>query len=77
MKTKSTAANERFGARAAVPTRKMLCEIEVCRPHESLLEAAPASSRRHVPDEGHWVLKPQNAVLWQREFFGWLDRWLK
>ena len=29
------------------------------------------------PEEGHWVLKPQNAVLWQREFFGWLDRWLK
>jgi len=29
------------------------------------------------PDEGHWVLKPQNAVLWQREFFGWLDKWLK
>jgi len=29
------------------------------------------------PDEGHWVLKPQNSVLWQREFFGWLDKWLK
>lgn len=29
------------------------------------------------PDENHWVLKPQNAVLWQRTFFRWLDRWLK
>lgn len=29
------------------------------------------------PDENHWVLKPQNAILWQRTFFGWLDRWLK
>ena len=29
------------------------------------------------PDENHWVLKPQNGVLWQREFRGWLDRWLK
>ena len=29
------------------------------------------------PDENHWVLKPQNGVLWQRTFFGWLDRWLK
>ncbi|MDD5896661.1 MAG: S9 family peptidase [Prevotellaceae bacterium] len=29
------------------------------------------------PDENHWVLKPQNGVLWQRTFFNWLDRWLK
>jgi dipeptidyl aminopeptidase/acylaminoacyl peptidase len=29
------------------------------------------------PDETHLVLKPQNAVVWQREFFGWLDKWLK
>ena len=29
------------------------------------------------PDENHWILKPQNAMLWQRVFFRWLDRWLK
>lgn len=29
------------------------------------------------PDENHWVLKPQNGVLWQRAFFEWLDMWLK
>ena len=29
------------------------------------------------PDENHWVLKPQNGILWQRTYFGWLDRWLK
>ena len=29
------------------------------------------------PDENHWVLKPQNGILWQRTFFQWLDRWLK
>ncbi len=29
------------------------------------------------PDENHWVLKPQNGVLWQRTFIGWLDKWLK
>jgi dipeptidyl aminopeptidase/acylaminoacyl peptidase len=29
------------------------------------------------PDEGHWMSKPQNSLLWQREFFGWLDRYLK
>ena len=29
------------------------------------------------PDENHWVLKPQNGILWQRTYFEWLDRWLK
>lgn len=27
------------------------------------------------PDENHWILKPQAALLWWKEFFGWLDRW--
>jgi dipeptidyl aminopeptidase/acylaminoacyl peptidase len=29
------------------------------------------------PDENHWILTPQNSLLWHREFFGWLDQWLK
>ncbi|MBR1426468.1 MAG: S9 family peptidase [Paludibacteraceae bacterium] len=29
------------------------------------------------PDENHWVLRPQNGILWQRTFRNWLDRWLK
>lgn len=29
------------------------------------------------PEENHWILKPQNAILWHREYFSWLDRWLK
>ena len=28
------------------------------------------------PDENHWVLKPQNGILWQRTYFAWLQRWL-
>jgi len=28
------------------------------------------------PSETHWVLKPQNGILWQREFKSWLDQWL-
>ncbi len=31
----------------------------------------------YFPDESHWVLKPQNGILWQRTFFKWLDKWLK
>ena len=29
------------------------------------------------PDETHWISQPQNAILWQRVFFRWLDHWLK
>jgi len=29
------------------------------------------------PDEGHWMSKPQNSMVWQKEYFGWLDKWLK
>ncbi len=31
----------------------------------------------YFPDENHWVLTPQNGILWQRTFFDWLDKWLK
>lgn len=31
----------------------------------------------HFHEENHWVLRPQNSVMWQREFFNWLDMWLK
>ena len=29
------------------------------------------------PDENHWILRPQNALLWQRTYFDWLDKYLK
>jgi dipeptidyl aminopeptidase/acylaminoacyl peptidase len=31
----------------------------------------------YFPEENHWVLQPQNGILWQRVFFNWLDKWLK
>lgn len=31
----------------------------------------------YFPNEGHWISKPQNAVLWNRVFFDWLGRTLK
>ena len=42
----------------------------------ALLRGVPAELLIY-PDENHWVLKPQNGILWQRTFFEWLDRWLK
>ena len=51
-------------------------------PYDQGLQAFTAAQLQGVPsrlltfpDEGHWVLQPQNGVLWQREFFAWLDRW--
>lgn len=31
----------------------------------------------YFPEENHWILTPQNGLVWQREFFGWLDETLK
>lgn len=29
------------------------------------------------PDENHWILKPQNALFWHREYYNWLNQWCK
>jgi dipeptidyl aminopeptidase/acylaminoacyl peptidase len=31
----------------------------------------------HFPDENHWVLKPQNGLLWHETVLGWIDQWTK
>ena len=53
-------------------------------PIEQGLQAFQAAQLRgikskllYLPDENHWVLSPQNALVWQREFFKWLDETLK
>lgn len=53
-------------------------------PIEQGLEAFQAARLNNVkakllylPNENHWVLHPQNAIMWQREFFKWLDETLK
>lgn len=42
----------------------------------AVLQGVPAEMLI-FPDENHWVLQPQNGILWQRTFFEWLDKWLK
>ncbi len=53
-------------------------------PYTQSLEAFQAAQLRGIPsrllyfeDECHWVTKPQNSVIWQNEFFEWLDKYLK
>jgi dipeptidyl aminopeptidase/acylaminoacyl peptidase len=31
----------------------------------------------YFPEEGHWILSPQNGLVWHAEFFSWLESWLK
>ncbi len=53
-------------------------------PYTESLQAFNAARLRGIPakllyfpDESHFVSKPQDAILWQREFFNWLDKYLK
>ena len=53
-------------------------------PYTESIQAFNAAQLRGIPsklivfpEETHFVLKPQNSILWQRQFFGWLDEWLK
>jgi dipeptidyl aminopeptidase/acylaminoacyl peptidase len=59
-------------------------ELDFRVPFSEGMQAFQAAQMRGVPsrflsfpDEGHWMTKPQNSLHWQREFFGWLDQWLK
>lgn len=53
-------------------------------PEEQGFQAFTAAQLRGIkskllyfPDENHWVLQPQNALLWQRTFFDWLKETLQ
>ena len=53
-------------------------------PYTQSLEAFTAARLRGIParlvsfeNEAHQVFKPQNSLVWNREFFGWLEKYLK
>ncbi len=59
-------------------------EMDLRIPYTESLQAFNAAQLRGIPSkllvypkETHFVTKPQNAVIWQREFFSWLDKYLK
>lgn len=43
--------------------------------HAAQIQGIP-SRFLYFPNEGHWVLKPQNGMLWHRVFFEWLEEYL-
>ena len=66
------------------PTLVIHGELDFRVPYTQGLELFTALQMQKVPskllifpDEGHWVLKPQNSLLWYRTFLDWLDSWVK
>lgn len=66
------------------PTLVITGELDFRVPYTQSLQLFTALQMQHVPskllvfpDEGHWVLKPQNSVLWYNTFQTWIDEWLK
>jgi dipeptidyl aminopeptidase/acylaminoacyl peptidase len=78
----STYAGE-FG-KYKTPTLVICGEQDFRVPYTQSLELYTALQRQGVPsklivfpDEGHWVLKPNNSVLWHKQVLGWLDQYLR
>jgi dipeptidyl aminopeptidase/acylaminoacyl peptidase len=66
------------------PTLVICGEQDYRVPYTQSLELFSALQRQNVPsklvvfpDEGHWILKPQNSQLWYKTFFEWLAEYLK
>ena len=66
------------------PTLVIHGELDFRVPYNQGLELFTALQMQKVPskllvfpDEGHWVLKPQNSILWYKTFIDWMDSWVK
>ena len=66
------------------PTLVIHGEQDFRIPYSQALELFTALQMQKVPsklllfpDEGHWVLKPQNSLLWYKTFIDWMDSWTK
>ena len=71
-----------YAAHFATPTLVIHGELDYRVPYYqglayyNTLRAKQVPSRLvFFPDENHWILKPQNSVLWYKEFMGWCDRY--
>jgi len=71
-------------AKYKTPTLVITGELDYRVPYTQSLEFFSALQRQGVPsklvvfpDEGHWVLKPQNSEFWYATFLGWLAKYLQ
>ncbi|HEX2835160.1 MAG TPA: S9 family peptidase [Thermoanaerobaculia bacterium] len=74
----------RFAKNFTTPTLVVHGELDYRVPLDQGLQLFTALQRRGVPsrlllfpDEGHWVLKPQNSKVWHETVLGWMDSYLK
>ena len=70
-------------ARYKTPTLVIAGEQDFRVPYTQSLEFFTALQRQEVPsklivfpDEGHWILKPENSATWYREVLAWLNTYL-
>src|SRR5579863_7769445 len=75
---------DRFAKDFKTPTLVIHGELDYRIPYSQALELYTALQMRKVPselllfpDEGHWVLKPQNSALWYKTFLDWVGNWTK
>jgi dipeptidyl aminopeptidase/acylaminoacyl peptidase len=73
-----------FAKEFQTPTLVIHGELDFRIPYSQGLELYTALQMRKVPselliypDEGHWVLKPQNSALWYKTFLDWVNKWTK
>jgi len=71
-------------AKFKTPTLVICGERDYRVPYTQSLEFFSALQRQGVPsklvvfpDEGHWILKPQNAKFWYKTFLDWVDKYTK
>ena len=74
---------QRFAANFKTPTLVLHGEKDYRVPvaqgfayYNTLKQKGVPTRLVYFPDENHWVMKPQNALLWHREVFGWLEKYV-
>ena len=72
-----------FAREFKTPTLVIHGELDFRVPYTQGLQLYTALQMQKVPsqlllypDEGHWVLKPQNSMLWYKTFLDWMNRWV-
>ena len=72
----------RYSQNFSTPTLITQGELDFRVPLSESMTTYKILQRRKVPsrivffpDEGHWILKPQNAVFWYRNFLEWVGEW--
>ena len=74
----------KFAKEFRTPTLVTLGELDYRVPYTQSLQLFTALQLAKVPsqlldfpDEGHWILKPQNSLLWYKTFLDWIGNWTK